>query len=93
MDSPPSAIFGPRSSSRLSQIELTMNLSLLDMLKGNTPLEDLANLREAWVEPLERADTGVRTIGVLHSRLPVQNKIHPYRPTPYSRGVHGTQWQ
>jgi hypothetical protein len=31
-----------------------MNLSLLEMHKGNTFLEDLANLREQWVEPLER---------------------------------------
>lgn len=30
-----------------------MNLSLLDMLNGNTSLEDLANLRELWVEPRE----------------------------------------
>jgi hypothetical protein len=37
-----------------AKIELRMNLSLLEMLKGNTPLEDLANLRERWVEPLER---------------------------------------
>jgi hypothetical protein len=31
-----------------------MNLSLLEMPKGNTSLEDLANLREEWVEQLER---------------------------------------
>lgn len=37
-----------------AKIELRMNLSLLEMLKGNTPLEDLANLREKWVEPLQR---------------------------------------
>jgi len=37
-----------------AKIELRMNLSLLEMLKGNTPLEDLANLREQWVKPLER---------------------------------------
>ena len=36
-----------------AKIELRMNLSLLEMLKGNTALEDLANLRERWVEPLE----------------------------------------
>ena len=30
-----------------------MNLSLLEMLKGNTPLESLADLRDRWVEPLE----------------------------------------
>jgi hypothetical protein len=37
-----------------AKIELWMNLSLLEMLKGNTPLEDMANLREQWVEPFER---------------------------------------
>ena len=37
-----------------AKIELRMNLSLLEMLKGNTSLEDLANLREQWVKPLER---------------------------------------
>ena len=31
-----------------------MNLSLLEMLKGNTRLEALADLREKWVGPLER---------------------------------------
>lgn len=36
-----------------AKIELRMNLSLLEMLKGNTPLEMLADLREQWVEPLE----------------------------------------
>ena len=36
-----------------AKTELQMNLSLLEMLKGNTPLEDLANLRERWVEPLD----------------------------------------
>jgi hypothetical protein len=36
-----------------AKIELRMNLSLLEMLKGNTPLKDLANLRERWVEPLD----------------------------------------
>jgi hypothetical protein len=36
-----------------AKIELRMNLSLLEMLKGNTNLEDLANLREQWIEPLE----------------------------------------
>jgi hypothetical protein len=30
-----------------------MNLSLLEMLTGNTPLEDLANFREEWIEPLK----------------------------------------
>lgn len=37
-----------------TKLELRMNLSLLEMLKGNTSLEDLANLRARWVEPLER---------------------------------------
>jgi hypothetical protein len=37
-----------------AKIELRMNISLLETLKGNTALEDLANLREAWVEPIER---------------------------------------
>jgi len=36
-----------------ARIELKMNLSLLEMLKGNTPLESLADLRDRWVEPLE----------------------------------------
>ena len=36
-----------------AKVELRMNLSLLEMLKGNTELEDIANLRERWVEPLE----------------------------------------
>jgi hypothetical protein len=37
-----------------AKIELRMNLSLLEMLKGNTELKDIANLRERWIEPLER---------------------------------------
>lgn len=35
-----------------ARTQLKMNLSLLEMLKGNTPLEDLAIFREQWVEPL-----------------------------------------
>ena len=38
---------------RQAKIELQMNRSLLEMLKGNTPLESLADLREKWVEPYE----------------------------------------
>ncbi|HTY58530.1 MAG TPA: hypothetical protein VMF59_06910 [Bacteroidota bacterium] len=38
---------------RQARIELKMNLSLLEMLKGNTQLEDLANFRKEWVEPLK----------------------------------------
>lgn len=30
-----------------------MNLSLLEMPNGNTPLDDLATLRETWIERLE----------------------------------------
>jgi hypothetical protein len=37
-----------------AKIELRINRSLIEMLKGNTPLEDLANLRAIWIEPLER---------------------------------------
>jgi hypothetical protein len=36
-----------------AKLELKMNLSLIEMLKGNTPLEDLANLRKEWIEPLQ----------------------------------------
>ena len=36
-----------------AKTQLKMNRSLLEMLKGNTPLEDLAKLRDEWVEPLE----------------------------------------
>ena len=43
-----------------AKIELRMNLSLIEMLKGNTPLEDLANLREEWIEPLECLIEGLR---------------------------------
>lgn len=32
---------------------LKMNLSLLEMLKGNTQPQDIAALREVWVEPLQ----------------------------------------
>jgi hypothetical protein len=34
--------------------QLKMNLSILEMLKENTPLDALASIREDWVEPLER---------------------------------------
>lgn len=33
--------------------QLTMNLSLIAMLKGNTPDEVIATFREQWVEPWE----------------------------------------
>ncbi len=50
------SILGDHRTEVLNQakIELRMNLSLLGMLKGNTPLEDFANLRERWVEMLKR---------------------------------------
>jgi hypothetical protein len=34
--------------------QLNMKRSMLEMLKDNTRLGDLANLRELWIEPLER---------------------------------------
>jgi hypothetical protein len=34
--------------------QLKANQSLLRMLEKSTPLEDLARLREVWVEPLEQ---------------------------------------
>jgi hypothetical protein len=34
--------------------ELALNLELLELLKRDSTLEDLASLREVWVEPLER---------------------------------------
>ena len=34
--------------------QLKMKRSMLEMLKDNTRLDDLANLRELWTEPLER---------------------------------------
>jgi ribosomal protein S16 len=37
-----------------AKIELRMNRSLLEMMKGNTPTEALVQLREEWVTPLER---------------------------------------
>lgn len=36
-----------------TKIELRMNFPPLEMLKGNTALEDLADLRERWVEPIK----------------------------------------
>jgi hypothetical protein len=36
-----------------TKTQLKMNQSMLEMLKGNTPLEDLARLRDVWVTPLE----------------------------------------
>ena len=33
--------------------QLKMTLSLIAMLKGNTPDEVIANFREEWVEPWE----------------------------------------
>ncbi|MGB2958232.1 MAG: hypothetical protein WBD30_05055 [Bacteroidota bacterium] len=36
-----------------AKTQLKMNQSMLEMLKGNTPLEDLARLRDEWVAPLE----------------------------------------
>lgn len=44
-----------------AKIELKMNLSLIDMLKGNTALEDLANLREECVEPLQNLVEAIET--------------------------------
>ena len=37
-----------------AKLELKMSLSLLEMLKGNTQLQDLAKFRQEWNEPLER---------------------------------------
>ena len=34
--------------------QLKMKRSMLEMLKDNTRLDDLANLKELWIEPLER---------------------------------------
>ena len=34
-----------------ARTQLKMNRSLLEMLEDSTPLEDLARLREEWVEP------------------------------------------
>ena len=36
-----------------AKTQLKMNQSMLEILKGNTPLEDLARLRDEWVAPLE----------------------------------------
>jgi hypothetical protein len=33
--------------------QLTMNLSLIEMLKGNTDVEAIARFREIWVEPIQ----------------------------------------
>lgn len=33
--------------------QLKMNLSLIEMLKGNTDLEAIARFREIWVEPIQ----------------------------------------
>ena len=33
--------------------QLKMNLSLIELLKGNTDLEAIARFREIWVEPIE----------------------------------------
>lgn len=37
-----------------TKTQLKMNRSMLEMLEDNTPLEDLARLRDEWVDPLER---------------------------------------
>jgi len=36
-----------------AKTQLKMNQSMLEMLKENTDLEDLASLRDVWVIPLE----------------------------------------
>ena len=36
-----------------ARLHLKMNLSILEMLKGNTEPNDLAKLRELWVVPYE----------------------------------------
>lgn len=46
-----------------AQTELKMNRSLLEMLNGNTALEDIAKLREVWVEPLEQLVATLRNGG------------------------------
>ena len=59
--------------------ELKMNLSLIEMLKGNTPLEDLANLREAWVEPLIKVVSELESIsehGIETKKTMVKGKAH-----------------
>ena len=45
-----------------AKYQLALNLDLVNLLQGNTPLEMLAAVREEWVEPLERL------IQVLESR-------------------------
>ena len=51
-----------------AKIELRMNLSLIEMLKGNTPLEDLANLREEWIGPLRELVKELEVTPANHKR-------------------------
>jgi hypothetical protein len=44
-----------------AKTQLKMNQSMLEMLKGNTDLEDLARLRDAWVTPLEELVRGLES--------------------------------
>jgi len=45
-----------------------MNLSLLEMRKGNTSIEDLANLKEEWVDPLRELIKELEVTPANHNR-------------------------
>jgi hypothetical protein len=67
-----------------ARVELRMNLSLLEMLRGNTSLEDLATLREEWVEPLQE----------LIRQLQVESTVNQERPSVNRAGsASGEQGQ
>ena len=51
-----------------AKIELKMNLSLLEMRKGNTSIEDLANLKEEWVDPLRELIKELEVTPANHNR-------------------------
>ncbi len=36
-----------------ARLQYKMNTSVLEMLKRNTPLEDLARIRDVWVTPIK----------------------------------------
>ena len=40
--------------------QLKMNLSLIEMLKGNTDLETIARFRGMWVEPIQELIRGLK---------------------------------
>jgi hypothetical protein len=48
-----------------ARITLNMNLSLLEMLKGNTPVEDIAKFRDEWAEPYERLVSELKGVELL----------------------------